>query len=1098
MMKKMILGVAVVCAAAVFAAEPTGDPVMLNNRAYLMIAKLPEGLPPIVADGKLDEKAWDFASSMPQLIRGNAKMSLSGELPPHAFRLAYDDENLYLAFTTVFPGRVSYVEGLPRTEGTEPEVWGTESWEFNFALNGHTYRFGANVAGGTTEWRDGDAKWNGKWKYASSRAMRIDDTVLWTGEAVIPWSTLDHEVPPTPSETIEFNPCRTWTLSTFSGISSLEATGRTYGRNATTPTGKFGPTAAYQLKKRTDPADGEYAAEFQLAASHDAKVTYEVLLVKLDDSEKKTVFSKTYDMKAGQTLDDSLKISTLEPGFQAIMHILRENGNVVMRETVQYELSKEVVRVTTFYLKDFIRLKFKKPFNGRIILTGPGGKTLLDEPSAGKDCEVKFAKTNPAGKYVLKLVDASGATTVDEELEYPGLGDWAKQDFHEDWILPPFTPMTEKTGENSLQAAMYARVYSWEKSYLPSSITARGAELLAEPVEILIDGVAIRPSVFTTGLAKPHRAEFTAEGDGVALAGWIEYDGTQFNRVTLLPKGCGEVKIRFAMPACIAKFLHASPNSTAWGAKRTEKVMPGRKFLGAFPTVWLGDEEKGLTFFFETRANWTTDSKKTYTLERSSADSNKVYLTVNVADTLKAGEPFTFEFGLLATPIRPLASNYPFNTLGDSYFSKFNRPGRRPTCYVSELTADCSKKGSDLGSSFGDLDTKAGRIRDENIRMILKKYEEGTGSMPIAYTCSRHLSVYYPEVAAFLPSWTFKPEIGMDYSNTGHFVYDLCPTTMGNDMFIYIYKHQLKRYPQLRGIYLDFGTVRQCSNEDHGCREKTPLLGMREFYRRLNVAQIEAGVKEPIVVIHNTDYLQPPAMAFVSHLLNGEHIRQASSPLLHDKKDILDSYDIEMWASELSTMPWGIANSCYFPTDTLSAKNGGDETNDAYKFRMWRAQIGPCLVHNTIPAMWRGHLGFFDKLIRHLDGFGVDKAEFTGYWKNPAKVLKGKGVYVSTWKKDGKILACVAHIAREHLGQDIEIDFSAVLDAPIASATDKFTSPDPDYNWMIERRKQLDIYWTRVPLEWGDVGTRVNGFDGKVLKYHLPFHSFGLVELIPE
>ncbi len=39
--------------------------------------------------------------------------------------------------------------------------------------------------------------------------------------------------------------------------------------------------------------------------------------------------------------------------------------------------------------------------------------------------------------------------------------------------------------------------------------------------------------------------------------------------------------------------------------------------------------------------------------------------------------------------------------------------------------------------------------------------------------------------------------------------------------------------------------------------------------------------------------------------------------------------------------------------------------------------------------------------------------------------------------------------------------------------------------------------WTLAVLGLGQFGSRVDSFDGKVLRYHLPFHTFGLVELSP-
>jgi len=1087
-----------VCAAfAAFAAEPKGEPVFFSNPAQLTVTRLPEGHAPIVVDGKLTEKAWDFAASMPQLVRGNFR-GKSGEIPPHAFRLAYDDENLYLAFTTVFPGRIPYIAGVPRKADGDTEVWGSESWEFYLRTAQHRFRFAANVADGTTEWCDGNAKWDGKWQYASSRAMRIDDSVLWTGEAVIPWSTLDRKGPPAADEIVRMNACRTWTLSTFGGISSLEFTGRGYGYNETWTKLDFAPAAAYRLTKRTDPADGEYAENYTLAADRDSRVSYVVSLVKLDESQPaKKAYEKTLDMKKGQVFDGALAISTAEPGYDAILHVVTQDGKVVMREVVPYDLSKEVVRVTPFYLKGFIRLKFKKPFAGRIVLKAADGQAYHDAASDGKDVEIPFSRKNPAGAYMLLLVNDKGEAVSETALSYPGIGEWEKQDFHEDWILPSFDPLSTTLTADGFASAMYAKAFVWKKSYLPTSFKARGEELFAEAPAIYVDGVKAEPDVFTVTSNRPHRVGFDAKGAQVLLSGWLEYDGCSFNRVTVTPTGKGRVEVRYAIPAEKAKYLHASPAIFGWGAKRTEKVT-GSTTLGDFPTMWLGDEEKGLCFFYETRWNWTSDAKKTYAVEKK---GDTVYVTVAIAETLPTGRPFTFEFGFLGTPMRKLAANYPFDVLGESYFSPFNRPGRRPTTDVSELTADDWKRGSDLGCFFGDIPTKAGRIRDENIRFALDKYEKGRRTRPTAYTCARHLSAKYPEVAAYLPSWTFTPEIAMDYTHTGHFVYDCCPTTTANDFFMWKYRQQLKRYPELKGIYLDFGVTHACSNEDHGCRERTTLLAQREFYRRLCVVQVEAGIANPVVVIHNTDFVQGPAVSFVSHFLNGEHIRQASSPILHQKKDILDTYGIEMFASELSSLPWGVSNAAYFPVDRLSEANGGDEPADLYKFRMNKATMGSCLVHNTMHATWRCHFGLFDKVVRYLDAFGVAKtARFVGYWKKPAAVKGADDVYVSFWTDGKKVLAVIAHIGKAHEDRDIEITLDPAvlgLTGPLATATDLMPADDPEYAALYDLRKKSGLTnpLGRVPLELGAFGTHVDNFDGKTLRYHLPYHSFGLVEI---
>jgi hypothetical protein len=312
----------------------------------------------------------------------------------------------------------------------------------------------------------------------------------------------------------------------------------------------------------------------------------------------------------------------------------------------------------------------------------------------------------------------------------------------------------------------------------------------------------------------------------------------------------------------------------------------------------------------------------------------------------------------------------------------------------------------------------------------------------------------------------------------------------------------MKLVPEIKGIYLDFGLVHECSNKEHGCFKSMAILGQREFYRRLAVAQIEAGITNPVIVIHNTDCVQLPAMTFVTHLLNGENIRQESSTMLHNKKDILDTLGIERFASELSTLPWGISNSFYMPYDTLTKKNGGDEPTHLYSFRMGLASIGAGLVHNTMQAMHRNHVGLFDKVIRIFDAFGVgDKnTRFVGYWRKPATVKNGKGVYVSCYTDGKKLLAVISHLAKEHLNQDVEISFNLKdlgIKGKLNRAVDMMPADDPDYQYLFDRKAEKGKDIAKSPIGLGEFGTKVLGFDGETLKLHLPYHRFAIVQIEP-
>ena len=1074
-------------------------PLTETDKIALTVPARPADVAPPKIDGHLDDAFWSHAGSVPQLIHGNF-VGRSGRLPPHSFRLAYDSDNLYLGFDTLFPSGFTCVEGLNRTPESEPEAWGAESWEFFLFVGETMFRFAGNYAGGTLESKKpGGKAWNGEWRRAFSKQRYIDDSVLWQGEAAIPWKTLGLDGPY--AEGCRFNLARSWTIPTCGTISSLNEAGRGYIPDKDCPVMTFAPSAAYRLVKRTDPAQGEYAEEYALSGgAKGGKLVYEVSLAARDGSLGPMRIHRTeVKAKPGEVVPASFTASTAVPGYDAILHVLTCDGKTVMREAVPYDLDRRVFDVTPLYLHEKVRVAFRRPFEGRFEMLGPDGAAAFSRAVDGAPFEFAFPRTRAPGEYLFRVSKDDGTVVGEVRSTYPGIGEWESQDPHYDWVLPPYEPLRAEAAVDGLDARLSMRRYVWRKSVLPASLESLGEELLAAAPEVLLGDEALACAAFAMTTNSATHVGFAASGESATAkienAGWLEYDGVQYNRMTVVPKvGGRSLRLRYRLRPAFGRYLHASAGGQ-WGAKRTARIADGVSEMGAYPIFWTGNEEKGLCFFYQSRAGWTADMKKTYRLEKT---GEGLTVTVSVAKKLPVGKPFSFEFGLLASPARPLAKNYPYDTFGISPAAKLNRPGRRPTLDVALM--ECPIKRTDLGSYFADLDEPDYTLDLKRYRWVMAHHVEGSGVRPVPYTCARFLSSAYPEVRAFLPEWTFTPECALDYSHTGKFLYECCPVSSATDFFVWKYKTLLKLVPGLKGIYLDFGLIHECSNKEHGCRAGMAILGQREFYRRLAVAQIEAGIADPVIVLHNTDCVQLPAMTFATHLLNGENIRQSSSSLLHNKKDILDTYGIEMFACELSTLPWGISNSFYMPYDNLSKEHGGDETIDRYSFRMGLASIGAGLVHNTMQSLHRNHFGLFDKVVRIFDDFGVGRAEtrFWGYWRRPAAVRKGKGVYVSCHSDGKRILALIAHIDKAHDDQDVEIEFDLErlgLAAAPANATDMMTADDPDYAWLAERKKACGKDISRAPTGLSEFGTKVTGFDGRVLRLHLPFHRFAIVRL---
>jgi len=330
------------------------------------------------------------------------------------------------------------------------------------------------------------------------------------------------------------------------------------------------------------------------------------------------------------------------------------------------------------------------------------------------------------------------------------------------------------------------------------------------------------------------------------------------------------------------------------------------------------------------------------------------------------------------------------------------------------------------------------------------------------------------------------------------FIYDCCPSSGANAFFMTKVR-QLFQLAKVDGIYFDFGLAPVCNNALHGCKERVPLLAQREFYRRVILCQLDAGVREPVIVLRNTDAVQLPAMTFATHLFNGEHIRQHSSTIMHNGKDILDTYGIEMFASELSSLPFGLNNAVYQSNDVLIKEfGGGNEDPDLYKFRITRAMIAGTIVHNTLPALNRCHFGIFDKIMRAYEKFGVPKAAFLGYWNAPAKVSGAKDVYVSVYRhaSEKRALAVVSHIGKSHDGQQFDIAFdSSKLGFTPGRAADLMTAPDPEYAQLSELLRMHKVPPHRTPLKLGDFGSKILSSGKGSLKMSLDARCFALIEL---
>ena len=579
-----------------------------------------------------------------------------------------------------------------------------------------------------------------------------------------------------------------------------------------------------------------------------------------------------------------------------------------------------------------------------------------------------------------------------------------------------------------------------------------------------------------------------ATGYEISQEAWLEYDGVFYQRVRIrADRDLGALTFSLPLPEESAKFLHATASGFGGGSRQNLRLDRNHE-LPFTPSVWIGDEERGIAWFAESTAGWSTQDPRPIKIRRAGKTTR---LEITFADSLPAGADVAIEFGLLATPVKPLPADYPLNLFSDMFSVHLNSPApRHPIISAGEASWE--------GAGFFDLPLgEASPKTWQWLQEQFQRFEKNRGVLT-PYTAAMMLPEEYPEAASRIAEWQIVPASHLNYTRDGktRTWYWTCPASDAGQFFAWKFDRLLDQVP-LRGIYLDFGPAYRCGNSLHGCRDRYPLLAQRRLYQHLAAAFLRHGVRDYTIVVHNSECVQWPTFTHVTHFLNGEGLRQMSSTTFHNGRDLLDTYTRLDFALEHSSLPFGVTSSVYVPTDPLLKEfGGGVEDQELYRFRMTKAALAGTLVHNTIPSPSRLHYGWFDKIVRIYEGFGVPTAEFLPYWRNGAmvKVLKGKDVYVSLYRSRTRpeVLAVVSHLSPEHLDQEVEVEFDAKALGlrELTGAEELLTAPDPGYERLYAETNRV-----RMPIQLGDFGVENVRLEGKSVSLDLKFHSVALVKL---
>ena len=628
-----------------------------------------------------------------------------------------------------------------------------------------------------------------------------------------------------------------------------------------------------------------------------------------------------------------------------------------------------------------------------VTLRDPRGKTLVDHRGAlGQGTLVAKLPAWLDGDYVAEATLAAGdlKLTGQARLTKPPTP-WlpANKDWRVDRVLPPWSPL-----KLDGQRVRYWNGQATLDGALPSQLTASGQPLLTGPVRLVAAkaGEWGAPRVVEH---TPHRITIEGTGTVGTLAAryhtLMEFDGLIRADITLTPPPAGadlrSLTVEIPIRANVATY-YRNPVCREWdGNALTEK-----QFL---PYAWLGNTERGLSWFMESDANWRIgDGQPAMTLRR---EGDTVMARLHLISTpTQVAKPLTYTLGLEATPVRPLAKNL----------------------YTQFFASGPQFKGSSV-FVYGwktQISALNGRLiaHDPAHQRKLVDRWRAKGKEALSYTCTQCTANTSPEYRFFAREWN--QPYGATFSgykrvpdNAPYSIVPTCPRSTFADFLVWCV-HQNIANDWGGGIYTDIDGLKPCDNPAHGCGftdafgrtgRTWPIYAHRALSRRIYAACADKG---KLYFSHAHSKWTAPCNAFNHGWCPGE---QFSSKTIENPYFYMDDLPDRTWRSEFHTPTPGVPTFLLVEIGRLGNKQD----------RIDRGPTESCIAAAMaygVP-LWTGSSNrqVIEEVWATQQAFGMDGVAFVPFWKQKEFTISDPAVRVSYWTKPGKRLVVLANFTKQ-------------------------------------------------------------------------------------
>jgi len=603
----------------------------------------------------------------------------------------------------------------------------------------------------------------------------------------------------------------------------------------------------------------------------------------------------------------------------------------------------------------------------------------------------------------------------------------------------PWTPLNVDPGGKGATVSCWGREYAFTGAGLLSSVSALGEQLLATPVSVqaTADGKPVRwrrarvevVSQARDQVVLTHRAT-GSRGLSLTARIQIDFDGVvrlDWELTTSRPVVLDALWVELSLPADRARYLYHFPGS--WGSSRNVGALPpGATHLGFRPFVWLGDEERGFSWFAESDRDFSLrDTERAIEIE---PDGDSVRLRLNLVSRparllpdAESGTAFTgrgeesvpvapgglvtsrlaYTMGLQATPVKPVETDAWDQRI---FCISQGTQGFRPRLRVSDALLDrlvaAGVRAVVLFEHWTDAEGYVETPHGDAVRRIVDACHRRGLQVLLYYSfLVSDRADEWPAVGkdcvvtprAGYPVFHYQPQ--PDQS-----AWRVCLNSLYQDLLVDGVGRAMDRFGT-DGVYLD-GTEYPfaCANTEHGCgcvqagdaiAPTYPIFAARSAMRRIH-ATVRARQPRGLVNVHNSTCMTMPTLGWATSYWDGEQFQGVGQGA-----DVASLLPLDAFRAEFMGRQWGV------PAEFLHA--GKAYTNEqAWAFALLHdVPVRPTSVTDLdlVARIWRA-----------MDEFGRPRARWLPYWRNNQYVsVRPRHCHVSLYCHPRRgVLAMVANL----------------------------------------------------------------------------------------